>query len=325
VLRPTRAGWFFFAITFGVGFAALNTGNNLLYLVLSLMLAFLTLSGVLSESALRGISVGRQLPRELYAGGQNPVLLEISNHLKRVPAFAIVVEDLLFEDGDRRDRPDKAPAVGRAFALRVAPRETETRRYLFQPGRRGHIQFAGFRVSTRFPFGLFLKFRTFEQGQQALVFPEIERLQAPPSSGEASDTGAALTADFGLGCDVAGLREFEHGDSSRRVHWKSSLRRGSLLVTQVEDERDRRVEVHLKTAAQSDSAGFERTVGRAASEVVSHLDAGLEVALRSDSEQLPFGRGDRQRIGLLSFLALVEPDQEPARGARDASGRGLAA
>ena len=44
-LRPTRAGWAFFAITFGVGFAALNTGNNLLYLVLSLMLAFLVLSG----------------------------------------------------------------------------------------------------------------------------------------------------------------------------------------------------------------------------------------------------------------------------------------
>ena len=56
-LRPTRAGWAFFAITFGVGFAALNTGNNLLYLVLSLMLAFLVLSGVLSESALRGIEV----------------------------------------------------------------------------------------------------------------------------------------------------------------------------------------------------------------------------------------------------------------------------
>ena len=103
-LRPTRAGWAFFAITFGVGFAALNTGNNLLYLVLSLMLSFLVLSGVLSESALRGITVERRLPRELYAGSRNPVLLEISNRLKRVPAFAIVVEDLLFEDGGQRHR-----------------------------------------------------------------------------------------------------------------------------------------------------------------------------------------------------------------------------
>ena len=65
VLRPTRAGWVFFGLTFGVGFAALNTGNNLLYLVLSLMLAFLVLSGALSESALRGITVQRILPGEI--------------------------------------------------------------------------------------------------------------------------------------------------------------------------------------------------------------------------------------------------------------------
>ena len=66
-LRPTRAGWVFLSVILGVGFAALNTGNNLLYLVLSLMLAFLTLSGVLSESALRGVRLRRELPREVFA------------------------------------------------------------------------------------------------------------------------------------------------------------------------------------------------------------------------------------------------------------------
>ena len=34
LLRPTRAGWSFFVTTFAVGFAALNMGSNLLYLVL---------------------------------------------------------------------------------------------------------------------------------------------------------------------------------------------------------------------------------------------------------------------------------------------------
>jgi len=92
-LRPTRAGWWFFVLIFGVGFAALNTGNNLLYLVLSLMLAFLVLSGVLSESALRGISVRRRLPRELFAEAFCSVGLEITNRQQRVPSFAIVVED----------------------------------------------------------------------------------------------------------------------------------------------------------------------------------------------------------------------------------------
>ena len=76
-LRATRPGWCFVAIIFGVGFAALNTGNNLLYLVFALMLAFLVLSGILSETSLRGISVERIVPREFFAGGPNPIVLRI--------------------------------------------------------------------------------------------------------------------------------------------------------------------------------------------------------------------------------------------------------
>ena len=113
-LRPTRAGWCFFLITFGVGFAALNTGNNLLYLVLSLMLAFLVLSGVLSEAALRGVRVRRRLPRELFAGSAATLGLEIHNAQRRVASFAIVVADRVQEDGF----PERAG--GRVFALRVA-------------------------------------------------------------------------------------------------------------------------------------------------------------------------------------------------------------
>jgi nicotinamidase-related amidase len=92
-LRATRAGWCFIAIIFGVGFAALNTGNNLLYLVLSLMLAFLVLSGLLSETSLRGIRVKRLLPRELIACSANRVALRIHNDQKRIASFAIVLDD----------------------------------------------------------------------------------------------------------------------------------------------------------------------------------------------------------------------------------------
>ena len=151
-LRPTRAGWAFFAFTFGVGFAALNTGNNLLYLVLSLMLAFLVLSGVLSESALRGIRVRRRLPRELFAGIPARVGLEIENRQRRVPAFALVVEDRV------RDAASGALCeAGRVFVLRAGPGGCERRAYGFAAPARGLVFFEGFRVSTRFPFGLFSK------------------------------------------------------------------------------------------------------------------------------------------------------------------------
>ena len=115
VLSATRAGWCFIGIIFGVGFAALNTGNNLLYLVLALMLAFLVLSGILSETSLRGIRIERALPRELFAGSANRVVLRVHNDQRRNACFAITIEDQL------ESRAGLDPA-GRTFALRVGPR-----------------------------------------------------------------------------------------------------------------------------------------------------------------------------------------------------------
>ena len=99
------------------------------------------------------------------------------------------------------------------------------------------------------------------------------------------------------------------------MHWKSSLRRNKLLVLQVEDERDAEIEVVLRTRAsrrapdsslEADDASFEWRVSRAATEVVTHLDAGLRVSLRTESDRIPVGSGGRQRARLLSFLAQVE-------------------
>ena len=312
-LKPTRAGWVFFGLILGVGFAALNTGNNLLYLVFSLMLAFLVLSGVLSESALRGIEVKRRLPRNLHAQADNTVRIEVRNNQRRVAAFAIVVEDRLKPAGDARS--PHSTTVGRVFLLRIGAGETQRSRYLLRPERRGPLEFAAVNVSTRFPFGLFVKSRLLELGGNALVYPALheDRPAAPASeSGRAGET--ALHAS-GPGSTVSGVREFQTGDPLRRVHWKSSLRRNKLLVLQVENERDSEVEVELRTcsgrrapesAAEGEDASFEWRVSRAATEVVFHLDAGLRVGLRTESERVPVAAGERQRARLLSFLARVE-------------------
>ncbi len=300
-LRPTRAGWGFFAITFGVGFAALNTGNNLLYLVLSLMLAFLVLSGVLSEAALRGVRVRRRLPSELFADTACSVGLEIHNVQRRVPSFAIVVEDRVREAG-LSER-----AAGRAFALRVAPGATEARSYRFVPMRRGTLYFSGFRVFTRFPFGLFSKSLELPVPAQALAFPAVEPLRVVPRLGSARGGGESLAGPAGRGAGVSDLREFAHGDSVRRIHWPVSLRCGELYVRRVESEHEAEVEVRLGTDDAIRGEAFEQRVRWTASEVVAHLAAGHRVGLRTDSAHLPAAAGGVQRARLLGFLARVQP------------------
>ncbi len=304
-LRPTRAGWWFCALCFGVGFAALNTGNNLLYLVLALMLAFLVLSGLLSESALRGIQVRRETPSELFAEGTARVVLAIRNAQPRATAFAIVIEDFLATRAGAR-------ACGRCFALRIGPGELVQRSYALRPEARGPLRFLEFRVHTRFPFGLFSKSLRIEGPETALVYPAVERVEAAlslgrPRPGENRPSGAGQS-----GAVAAGLRAHAAGDSARRIHWRASLRQRQLLVRELESESEREVEVRLHTANQARGESFERGVRWAASEVVAWLDAGTRVSLRTDSEALPAGAGRGQRARLLSFLARVEPDPSGA-------------
>jgi len=306
-LSPTRAGWCFFALTFGVGFAALNTGNNLLYLVLSLMLAFLVLSGVLSESALRGVEVRRRLPRELYAERDAWIGIEIANRQRRVVAYALVVEDRWI-DGRRRER-----AAGRCFALRIAPEGSERRSYRLRPERRGELAFAGFVVSTRFPFGLFSKSRAIEAPDHALVYPAVDPVPIPRDFGGARESGEVVTGPRGAGAEVGGVREFARGDASRRIAWRASLRSKALWVRAVESTQQGEVQVRLRTAGRPADSGFERDVRGSASEVSALLERGLRVGLRTDRDQLDAQAGPRQRARLLGFLARVAPDRGVAR------------
>jgi uncharacterized protein (DUF58 family) len=303
LLRPTRAGWIFFALTLGVGFAALNTGNNLLYLVLSLMLAFLVLSGVLSESALRGVSVRRELPKEIFAGRPVLVALEIRNAQRFVPAFAVAVEDRV------RELAGVERAAGRAFALRVAPRGSESRLYRFEAGRRGPARFTSFKVSTRFPFGLFLKSLVVECADEALVYPAFDRMPAPEPRAGRAERGEALSGGVGAGSEVGGVRAFQRGDPARRIQWRATLRAGELVVRETEREHVREVEVRLRTLGERPGERFEDAVRAAASRIVAALDAGMRVALRTDGTRLAASAGARQRARLLGHLARVEPGE----------------
>ncbi len=232
-LRPTRAGWTFFALVFAVGFAALNTGNNLLYLVLSLMLSFLVLSGVLSEAALRGITVRRRLPFEWTAGQAGRVVLEIRNEQRRGWSHAIVVEDLAEREAGRLS---SAAAVGRVLALRIAPDSQARRSYSFAPTRRGELWFRGLRVTTRFPFGLFAKSLWLEQPSSVLVYPRLDPAEPPRARVHARPVGHESRGASAVPNEVTGLREFVTGDASRRIHWPASWRRGQLLVREAEGE-----------------------------------------------------------------------------------------
>src|SRR5579862_28790 len=82
-LKVTREGKFFIGITLGVGFAAINTGNNLLYLLLGMLLALIVVSGLMSELSLRDLTVVRRLPLRAQVGRPHLVEIEVFNQASR--------------------------------------------------------------------------------------------------------------------------------------------------------------------------------------------------------------------------------------------------
>ena len=89
-LRVPFAGRAFLLVTLGVGVAAVNTGNNLLYLALSLNLSLILLSGILSEGTLRHVTLKVRLASEAFAGGEAFLAVTCSTGAKRFPGISLV-------------------------------------------------------------------------------------------------------------------------------------------------------------------------------------------------------------------------------------------
>ena len=68
-IKPTRDGWWCLLVAVGLGVAAINTCNNLLYLLVSALLALVVVSGILSEQAMRGLGLTGVVPAEIVMSG----------------------------------------------------------------------------------------------------------------------------------------------------------------------------------------------------------------------------------------------------------------
>jgi hypothetical protein len=79
VIRISKAGWLYIAVTLLLGFGAVNTGNNLIYLIVSVFLSYMALSGFLGRHNLSAVEVHFSLPDEVYAGTEFPLAVTLRN------------------------------------------------------------------------------------------------------------------------------------------------------------------------------------------------------------------------------------------------------
>jgi uncharacterized protein (DUF58 family) len=232
-LSFTREGQIAVVLAVVIGVAAINTGNNLLYLLLGWLLAFIIASGILSEMTMRGLRITRAMPATVIAG--EPFLLELTvENLKLNRAsYSIEIEDLV---GD-------VPVDKRCYFLKIPAGKQQRTTYRHTFPRRGLHRIDRARIATKFPFSLFRKSREINAVTEVVVLPPRIAVRPPVFSSQVR--GDTQSQRLGRRGEFFGLREHRLGDDRRDVHWRSSARTGRLLVREFEDESSRAIVIVL--------------------------------------------------------------------------------
>lgn len=260
----TSGGIAFTLGTVAVACAAMNTGNNLLYLLMGSMLGFITVSIWLSEQAIRGLRIERRSPRAVTVGHDLRLTYEVTNQKTRLPSLAVEIS----EDG----LPD------RAFLAHVPPGGHETVCSLNSFVRRGIYSLNIVTLSTGFPFGLFQKERDVELAGEILVWPRTDRpvRETSPGSGGTARASSAAKGATGSRGEYRSLRTYRAGDDSRDIHWKSSARMREPVIREYERDGVETRWICLDLGAEPGEAA----------EVAVEVTASL--AARAIAQQRPF-------------------------------------
>jgi uncharacterized protein (DUF58 family) len=324
--RVTREGVVYLAGIFVIALAALNTGNNLLFMTLACLLGGILVSGIISQVVLSGVELRLDLPEHIFANQPVLALAELENHKTMLPSFSL---RLVGTKPPRRNKstplvsstgPNGKGESRRAGEILTTPVYFPylPRQQKMQQGvelvfpRRGIYRQDSLGVQTRFPFGFLEKTRQVESRMEALVYPSI----AP--SEEFYEILPLVTGELesfmrGRGHDLYAIRDYQTTDSARHVDWKASARTSSLQVREFAREDERRVLLVLDAAIPAGKPRelcqtiFERGVALCASLAWHFHEINSVLAFRSGTFETPMASAGDNIYAILRYLATAEP------------------
>ena len=307
--RITRDGWIYILGIVLVALAAINTGNNLLFLILACLIASILMSGILSSVTLAGVELKLHLPDHIFAGQSVRASVELRNEKLTLPSFSLRVEA-----AKTKNQPAAAMLETPVY-FPYLPRQQAVKQsvpLLFL--QRGVYRQEAFKILTRFPFGFLQKARRMDLATEALVYPAVaassEFLEVLPGLQGAMESHAK-----GRGQDLYALRGYLPNDSARHVHWKASARFGSLMVREFAREDDCRVllvfdpqsAAAAATPQSNEKDSFERAVTFCAALAWNFHERNAQLEFRSADASTPPAPASENIFAILRHLALVQP------------------
>jgi len=280
-------------MTLLLGFAAVNTGNNLLYLLVSALLGFMAVSGLLGRWNLARLTLRCVPPEEVYDGVPTLLGIELVNRRRYLPACLLEValggESVLFplvEAGTAQRKPLPATLSGR-----------------------GLQRLPVLDVRSRFPINFFIRRMTMAVAEPVLVFPTPRPCPEGAVADPAGTHGSMQSWQRGLEGEISRIGEYRGGEPLRQIHWKLSARHDQLKVKELSAAT--RAPVLLDLAVLP-GVGIEERLRSACWLIGQLLRNGRPVGLRAGSTAFPPACGRAHKLRLLKVLALYGRDQDAA-------------
>ncbi len=343
----TVGGAVFLGLLTIVAFAAWNTGNNLLFLVLSFLISAFVVSFFVGHLCLNKLDVKMRFPETIFADEPTPILVSLNNRKFLFPTVSVVAEvrgqenekTFLIEEV-KKILPEKwakrlmrPPIVKHIldYFIYVPRRKTVENKTEHTFTKRGRFFIKDFELSTKFPFGFFRHRRRLSaQEVELIIFPKVENIETEITD-LPLEVGKLLTNKRGSGQDLLSLREYQPTDDFRRINWKATARTQHLTVSEFTAEDEKRVTIFFDTNLNFDkderkktlrqrieeeqrqgelsetSKRFEQGIIKTASLLAYFTDENADIRLIINDEKGNFGTGKTHLYENLRKLATIEP------------------
>jgi len=287
-VKVNLGGKLYIAFTLLVGFAAVNSGNNILYILLSFLLSLMGISGLFSRYNLKGLEVYFYPPEEVWCSKPAKFSVGIRNS-KRFPSFLIAVSERVLGLGANFDMVE-------SFSQREV---------LLTFPKRGRYKIGKLRLKSTFPFGLFERSWEVETEEEILVYPKPIEVKIPQTLLKSKRSKREGFLDLKVkrvgGEVVESVKEYA-GEGFRLIHWKAFAKYGELYAKELSGEEVvREVTIDLERIPSSDK---EEKVSKAAYLVLKFFKLGYGVGLRWKGGEIPPAYGREHFKKLMEFLSL---------------------
>lgn len=273
-------------MTIFLGISAINTSNNLVYIIVSALLSFMAVSGFFGRGNLKKLELEIEIPPEIFVHKPIPIKITLKNGRKRLPVFLIKVvmedQELLFPFIDANDKAS-------GYINLTFPQ-------------RGRCEIGGGYMTSVFPFYFFIRYKIIRETFQLIIFPEPKTCELFAAYlDERQSQGEDSINRVGYEGEVMSVRDYRSGDPLKYIHWKATAKTDQLKTVELSRIAYQPVIIDFN---ELDIKNIEYKISCITYTIQQFIKKNIPIGLKISRREYKPNTSSRHKIKLLTELAL---------------------